>query len=182
MRFDHIPAYNGLCLHPLRLESSPNNMGFISGRTDTGMASDGGQSVSGQAQNQYPLLGLPEIDSQHLALFTLFDRLIGKPHSHPVAEPFSEILSQLGRQIADHFDSEESLLKACGMPRDELAEHLAAHEKILEEYSQLNLDLMAGKAIGQQSILEMVRRWIVDHIHQYDFRIRDYLSVSRDQG
>lgn len=146
------------------------------------MYSDPGQSASGQTRNQCPLLGLPEIDSQHLALFAQFDRLIGKPHSHPVAEPFSEILSQLGRQIDAHFVSEESLLKACGMPPEELAEHLAAHEEILEQYAQLNLDLIAGKGIGQQSILEMVRRWIVDHIHQYDSRIRHYLSLSRDQG
>jgi hemerythrin len=45
----------------------------------------------------------------------------------------------------------------------------------------LNLDLMAGKAIGQQTILRMVRGWIVDHVLQYDSRIRQYVSLSQEQ-
>lgn len=145
------------------------------------MNSERGQSTSAQTLNQDLLLGLPEIDSQHRALFAQLDRLIAKPQSSPLAEPFSEILSQLGRQIDAHFVSEESILMACGMPPEELAEHLSAHEEILEQYTRLNLDLMAGKVIGQQSILQMVRGWIVDHVLQYDSRIRRYLSPSRDQ-
>lgn len=145
------------------------------------MNSERGQSTSEQTMNHDLLLGLPEIDSEHRALFAQLDRLIGKPQSHSVAEPFSEILSQLGRQIDAHFVSEESLLKACDMPPEELAEHMSAHEEILEQYTRLNLDLMAGKAIGQQSILKMVRGWIVDHVHQYDSRIRQYVSLSEEQ-
>lgn len=156
-------------------------MKAIRGCAGTEMNLERGQSTSAQTLNQDLQLGLPEIDSQHRALFAQFDRLIGKPQSHPVAEPFSEILSQLGRQIDAHFVSEESILMACGMPPEELAEHMSAHEEILEQYTRLNLDLMDGRVIGQQSILEMVRGWIVDHVHQYDYRIRQYASLSRDE-
>ena len=153
----------------------------ILGSVDSEMSSDIGQTASEQALNPDLLLGLPEIDSQHRALFAQLDRLIGKPQAHPVAEPFSEILSQLGRQIDAHFLSEESILQACDMPPEELAEHMSAHEEILEQYTRLNLDLMAGKAVGQQTILRMVRGWIVDHVLQYDSRIRQYVSLSQEQ-
>jgi hemerythrin len=111
-------------------------MDSIFGSVDSEMSSDLGLTMSEQALHPDLLLGLPEIDSQHRALFAQLDRLIGKPQSHPVAEPFSEILSQLGRQIDAHFLSEESILQACDMPPEELAEHMSAHEEILEQYTR----------------------------------------------
>ena len=139
----------------------------------------------GQHENQKTLdrgllLGLPEIDSQHGALFAQLDRLIARTQAQHLSEPFLEILSQLGRQINAHFESEESFLRACGMPPEELAEHMSAHEEILEQYTRLNLDLMAGKPIGQQSILKQVREWIVEHVLRHDSRIRQYVSLSAD--
>lgn len=151
------------------------------GVAESEMNLDGGQSTGEQTLDQALLLGLPEIDSQHRDLFAQLDRLIGKPQAQPLAEPFSEILSQLGRQIDAHFVSEESILQRCGMPREELDEHMSAHEEILEQYTRLNLDLMTGKEIGQQSILRMVRGWIVDHVLQYDSRIRQYVSLSQER-
>lgn len=142
---------------------------------------DGGSGTHacGQNPDRELLLGLPEIDSQHGALIQQLDRLINATRTDSQDDSFLEVLSQLGRQIDAHFLSEESFLKICGMPPDEVAKHISAHEEILEQYTRLNLDLMIGEAIGQQSIVKLVRNWIVDHIVEYDFRIAEYVSQAQ---
>lgn len=47
--------------------------------------------------------------------------------------------------------------------------------QILEQYAQLNYDLMRGKVRDKVSVLVMVKDWVVTHVIRYDLKIRDYL-------
>lgn len=120
-------------------------------------------------------VGLPVIDREHVALVRQLDRLTADKDARPGSEAFSEVLSRLGRQINAHFDSEEEILRDCGMPPEMVMDHIRAHTEILEQYACLNLDLMAGKLQSRDEALGLVRRWIVDHVLNHDVRIRDYL-------
>lgn len=124
------------------------------------------------------LIGVPSIDREHYALITQINRLIENPLTEPASETFADVLSQIGPQIRFHFDSEEGLLKSCGMPADEVAEHVEAHTEILEQYALMNCDLMEGKPLTRSQALLQVKGWIIDHLRRYDSRIRQYLPTS----
>ena len=118
---------------------------------------------------------MPSIDSEHMALVAQLDRLHADPGAIPGSEPFSEILSRLGRQIFSHFDSEEKILRDCAMPADLVLEHIKAHTEILDQYARLNMDLMHGAQLSRDEALGLVRHWIVKHVLTHDVRITEYL-------
>lgn len=124
------------------------------------------------------LVGVQSIDREHSALITQLNRLIENPQAIPESEPFADVLSHLGPQISAHFDSEEGVLKSIGMPPHELAEHVEAHTEILEQYAQMNCDLMEGKALARSDALLMIKGWIIDHLRRYDSRIKKYLPTA----
>jgi hemerythrin len=123
------------------------------------------------------LIGVHSIDREHSALLNQLNRLIANPLAEPASEPFADVLSQLGPQISAHFDNEEGILKSCGMPADEVAEHVEAHTEILEQYAQMNCDLMEGKTLVRSEALREVKGWIIDHLRRYDSRIKQYLPA-----
>jgi hemerythrin len=59
-----------------------------------------------------------------------------------------------------------------------VAEHVEAHTAILEQYAQMNCDLMEGKTLGRSQALLEVKGWIIDHLHRYDSRIKLYLPTA----
>lgn len=120
-------------------------------------------------------VGLPAIDREHAALVQQLDLLNADVEAYPASDVFSEILSRLGRQINAHFDSEEAILRSCGMPAEQVVEHIQAHTEILEQYARLNLDLMAGNITSREEALALVRRWIVEHVLHHDIKMTDYL-------
>jgi hemerythrin-like metal-binding protein len=123
------------------------------------------------------LIGVQSIDKEHYTLLTQLNRLIENPLAEPASESFAEVLSQLGPQICAHFDSEERVLRSCGMPADEVAEHVEAHTEILEQYAKMNCDLMEGKTLARTEALREVKGWIIDHLRRYDSRIKLYLPT-----
>jgi hemerythrin-like metal-binding protein len=124
------------------------------------------------------LIGVQSIDREHSSLITQLNRLIENPKAEPASESFVDVLSHLGPQISAHFDSEEGVLKSCGMPAHEVAEHVEAHTAILEQYAQMNCDLMEGKTLGRSQALIEIKGWIIDHLHRYDSRIKLYLPTA----
>jgi hemerythrin-like metal-binding protein len=124
------------------------------------------------------LIGVQSIDREHCALLAQLNRLIENPLAEPASESFAEVLSQLGPQISAHFDNEEGILNSCGMPAGEVAEHVEAHTEILEQYAQMNCNLMEGKALARVEALREVKGWIIDHLRRYDSQIKQYLPTA----
>ena len=123
-------------------------------------------------------IGLPAIDRDHVALVKQLDRLNSHKEAHPGGDTFSEVLSRLGHQINAHFDSEEEILRSCGMPPELVLAHIQAHTEIIEQYTLLNLDLMAGKYCSREDALSLVRSWIVGHVLNHDVKISEYLPEN----
>jgi hemerythrin-like metal-binding protein len=118
------------------------------------------------------LVGIPSIDSEHAELMSEIGRLIGPPAVSLDSERFSEIVSRLGRQLAEHFEHEEAIIEECGLPADEVAAHRRAHREILEQYTMLQFDLMSRTALDPAVVFAMIRSWIVGHLIAYDMRLR----------
>lgn len=119
--------------------------------------------------------GVPAIDREHYGLLVQLDRLQSDPAIQPGSEIFSEYITRLGREISAHFESEEKILRSCEMPEALLREHVRAHSRILEQYSNLNLGLMVGQEISREDILGLIREWIVEHVLHHDLKAVDYL-------
>jgi hemerythrin-like metal-binding protein len=122
-------------------------------------------------------IGVPSIDSEHFHLVMLLDCLILGPTETSQAERFSEVLHALGQQIAHHFNSEEMFFRSCGMPYHEVSAHIQAHDAILEQYAQLNMDMMANEAQALSGAARMIKQWILGHLLEHDVKIRQYVAA-----
>lgn len=124
-------------------------------------------------------IGLPEIDRQHGQLIDELNRLIAAAQTALSSETLVDVLSNLGGELADHFRFEESLFDSLGLPSAQMAEHIAAHEEILAQYVELNLDLMNSLGeLPRGDVLLMVRRWVTGHILHYDIHMRDFEAAA----
>ena len=123
-------------------------------------------------------VGVSSIDREHLDLVAHLDRLHANLDANPGTDAFSEVLSRLGQQINAHFDSEEAILRDCGMPAQTVLDHIRAHTEILDQYARLNLELMRGKAVSRDEALVMIREWIVEHVLNHDMKIAEYASAT----
>ena len=121
------------------------------------------------------MIGAPSIDKEHQELIAKLDAVLNSRSAQPDSEEFSEYLGQLGQLLAVHFTNEEKFIVTTGMPADEISQHIHVHGEILEQYAQLNYDLMQGKVRDKVSVLVMVKDWVVTHVIRYDLKIRDYL-------
>ena len=123
-------------------------------------------------------VGVPSIDKEHQELVRQLDRLLNNPDARPGSDGFSKALSQMGGLIKAHFSNEESLFKSIGMPAADVDSHVQEHSRILEQYTQLNLDLMHGKIPDHGEMLRMINDWIIVHVAHHDLKIQKYLPAA----
>ena len=119
--------------------------------------------------------GDPVIDREPHKLVVLLGNMIGSPHVHPDAECFSEILSRLGPLLIKQFTEEERLFKCSGWSEDEILCHVEAHNEILDQCTQFSFDLMQGVVMNRLDALRRVRRWIFEHIINFDLEFKNNL-------
>ena len=139
------------------------------------MIADNAESPVRQVLEPHLLIGVPSIDREHGVLVSLLNRLIDRPEATPESEAFADLLSRLGGEIAAHFRSEEKIFTSSGMPSHLAEQHIQAHSEILEQYTELNLEFMKGRAYDRAEVLTLIRNWIIEHLMLHDVRIRDYL-------
>lgn len=124
------------------------------------------------------VIGIPVIDEQHAQLFFLANRLLDRPEAMAHEEHVVDILTDLGKFLILHFQTEESLMRKIeGMPADELDRHIQAHNRIIDEYASLNLAAVRRKQHTARDIFRQVKEWVGDHFHACDAKIRDYLTA-----
>lgn len=122
-------------------------------------------------------LGVPEIDAQHALLFTLANRLLDHPEALVRDELIVDILTDLGKFMMLHFQTEEAMMRQLGMPPEEYEHHVHAHNMIIHEYAELNLAAARGRHHTAAEIFAMVKQWISDHLHTSDANIRNYVPA-----
>jgi len=121
-------------------------------------------------------IGVASIDSEHFRLVSLLDRLIYDPS--PTTARFSEAFRLLGEEIVAHFTNEERILRSCGMPMVEVDAHVEAHNRILDEYALLDVDMIDNSYGEAWDVSRMIRSWILDHLVEYDLKICKYITTK----
>jgi hemerythrin len=127
-------------------------------------------------------IGIPIIDEQHVTLCELANRLLDYPGALARDELIVDILSDLGKFLILHFKTEEALMKKLGMPKDEIEKHKQAHNTIVAEYADLNLDAVRGVHHTAAEIFGQVKLWVGDHLETVDLQIRNYVPATTEAG
>lgn len=122
--------------------------------------------------------GLPTIDEEHLGLLKSLSAAMINPSATSDLEHFGEVLMKIGERLRVHFKHEEAIMQALEIPLEVLARHVRRHDEILEQYAQLNMDLMLHLAPSHQEILAMLKEWIIAHVLDYDVMIRGHLPAT----
>lgn len=88
----------------------------------------------------------------------------------------SDVLSDLTKQIYDHFRTEEAFMLELGVPDDQFQAHCAAHVSILEELAQIHLDAMYGKSQALPEVIATVANWVQQHLIEFDLALKPYIA------
>jgi hemerythrin len=123
-------------------------------------------------------IGQAAIDDQHRQLVELANRLLERPDATMHDEAVVDILTALGKALDKHFRSEELIMRQLGMPEPQLAEHVRAHNRILDQYAELNISAASGASHRAADVFVQVIDWVGHHMVDYDLAIKAYLPAA----
>lgn len=122
------------------------------------------------------LIGNETIDSEHQELF----RLVNAFHDHWMEKrerkEIAQVLNQLITYAQMHFQHEEIIMQNCGYPQ--LADHQFIHELMVDTIFKLRQSFEEKDIHLEMDTMKFVRSWLVDHIANHDFLLRNYLARS----
>lgn len=110
-------------------------------------------------------LGLPDVDGEHLVLFSLINQLEINIEGEKAEQCVEDVLNALSAYMTYHFGREETLMREVGYPR--VAEHIAQHK----EFTATITDM---KAAGKTSVAAAITirgyvlTWLMNHILRMD--------------
>lgn len=154
------------------------------------------------------ILGLQDVDDQHLGIITLLNRLskvaqlkMGSAYYSDSSTPkvsapwcrlgsdqrnavgtdtyMHQLLDELVSQTHDHFQCEEALMEAHHYP--DLAEHKREHTMLFAELKLFVRDITRGAECLDQRTLGELKRWLIVHIRKSDKAFSDYVHCVGTQ-
>lgn len=145
------------------------------------------------------ILGVSEMDEQHLGMLTVLQRLaevaqlkLGAadcPSPSPLSTgmPIKDadvpveidpcilhLLEELVQLTREHFKSEEAFMSEQGYPG--LHEHRREHTMLSAELKLFVRDITQGAAVLDQKTLCSLKQWLIVHIVESDKEFADYLN------
>jgi hemerythrin len=110
-------------------------------------------------EQQRHILNLPDMDSQHEYLYSLFDRI---EDSRDVTDHdrMAALLEELERYVNFHFTSEEHLMRLYGAPG--FAVHQSDHESAAAKLVQFMDDFDAGR-LNPAALRIFLTGWLMEH-------------------
>lgn len=119
-------------------------------------------------------VGVASVDHEHRELIDLVNR-IGEALAsrHPVAEVEASF-GDLHRAISSHFALEERFMREHGY--DQLAQHKADHERLLDALRDIMDDYREGRAGPAERFAKVVEAWFAEHFQTHDARLHKRLG------
>lgn len=119
-------------------------------------------------------VGVEEIDEDHRKLVNIFNILNHSVKDGESPEYLAATLEELINCTVWHFSHEERLMLKHGY--DGLAEHKAEHQELIESAKELQLEILQGNKPVANEHMEILDRWLVEHILTTDMRFGSYLA------
>jgi hemerythrin-like metal-binding protein len=125
-------------------------------------------------------VGHQQIDSQHMVLFRMLDRIADLAKAGDQAyDDYVQIVLDLIKYVIEHFAYERSLMEANAYPR--MAEHLARHQALTEQVMAFKERILAGEDASAE-LGSFVDGWLRHHIAGDDVLLGRYLAERGAAG
>jgi hemerythrin len=119
--------------------------------------------------------GLGDIDSDHKKLVDLLNQVERSVEQAQEADQIDLAIGNLIAGVAQHFEREESLMKACAYPQ--LASHAGLHAEFSSKLGKLNAASFLGAGrIDARDLLDLLADWLIVHIQKAD---QDYVPWAQ---
>ena len=122
-------------------------------------------------------VGHDEIDKQHQQLIGIINDLFLAIKDGSEEKFLQEILVRMYEYTKLHFVYEEELLARISYPNIE--NHQSLHEWMVVKTKNMRHRLLDHEETARE-ILEMLKKWWIDHIRKTDMQYRPYLEGSAD--
>lgn len=134
---------------------------------------DGSAPLAPSLWDDSLLLGQPDLDNDHRALFAMIVRLDTLGTSSDPGAAVSDVLCQLADYSREHFAREENLMRLCRFPR--CSEHVVEHYKFIRQLTVLVDIFERGRPDVVPECRAFLGRWFLDHISVADMEFANYL-------
>lgn len=134
---------------------------------------DGGDWI---VLDKHNLLGVPELDREHLELANLLNKLNAAVIANQSAEVTARLLTKLTSQILFHFQNEDRLMDKYGSPDKEA--HKSEHQRLIETVGYLKDKFDQG---GEMMALHSLKEWLLGHIAGSDRQLGEYIAQYREK-
>ncbi len=119
-------------------------------------------------------VGNRAVDHEHQELIDLVNRLNRVISSGGGTDDVEASFGDLYQAISAHFALEEKFMREHGY--DQLAEHKADHERLLDELRDIMDDYREGEREAAQELMRRVEAWFVNHFKSHDARLHNRLG------
>lgn len=117
-------------------------------------------------------IGIPEIDNQHKAFIEIINRLVEVDPLQQVGQLHS-IINDLTDNITEHLAFEEKLLEDEGYP--DLDHHRHEHAVASDEFRQMIQLAVDDRAQGLDKLVTLLQHWFEHHLLVDDMAYQQFL-------
>ncbi len=119
-------------------------------------------------------LDIAEFDKQHLQLFHYLYLFEGYKRKKFGIDAAVELLNEMVEFTADHFKSEEKLLKEHGY--EGLESHKSEHERLLSEFHSFVKQFKTDRKAVNNKDVSFLRESVEQHLLDEDMKYKNYLK------
>lgn len=125
-------------------------------------------------------VGVAAVDHEHRGLMDLVNRICTALMS---AQPMPEVEAEFGelhRAVSSHFALEERFMRESDY--DQLAQHKADHERLLDQLRQTMDDYRDGPGLTDKQLVGAIEAWFSVHFQTHDARLHGRWGSPRHDG
>ena len=119
-------------------------------------------------------VGIPLLDSQHMELIRIINKMIDAKDVKVGSETISEILLSMTNYAMFHFKTEEDFLREHGYP--EFESHKKEHTGFRKQTLSFCMDTMDNKNTIPDEILAFLKDWLLHHILVSDMQYKEFFK------
>lgn len=121
------------------------------------------------------LVGVPEIDCEHVELITLINLINKYSTTKELRSQVPNLVAIFAAKLIAHFHSEEVELSRLNYKF--IDEHKLAHERLIDE----SIEMLKTKEPINTEVVKMFEQMLINHIVEYDVKAFNYaLQEKKD--
>lgn len=125
-------------------------------------------------QDQFSV-GVADLDTEHKNLVGMLNSLHDSMKAGKGRERLPQLLGEMMRYTATHFEHEEQLMAQYEYPG--LGTHRQAHALLKDQIGQMQ-GRLDNKSLNAQEVLSLLKEWLVNHIGSEDLQYGPFLAEA----